>query len=57
MNEKELVDILMKDNMINAIKKLGYDRSMEVIENLHQPVLRARLRQSLLELWKKIERI
>jgi hypothetical protein len=55
MNENLLVDLLLQENCKDAIKKLGYNRSMEVIENLTNPVLRAKLRLNLIKIWSRIE--
>jgi hypothetical protein len=55
MNEKELVDVLMTDNIIKALREIGFTRSLKAIEGISNSVLRLKLRSKLYQVWGKIE--
>ena len=53
MNNKELVDELIKNNLYRAINTLGIEATQETIESIANPALRAKLRIGLYKILNK----
>ena len=50
---KEIIELIIKERVKENFKKLGIERTLEIIEDLPNPIFRAKLRQYHLEYLKE----
>lgn len=50
---KQIVDIMIRQNIDKALNNLGIEGTLQAIENIVQPILRAKLREKYFVMLKE----